>query len=335
MFWMLVLGGCWWVPPEGTSASGMAGRVLGPDGVPLVGQLVETVESTVQTDADGTFGLYYKRPDTHVHFIHEGTWYRRMYLPADDGRVVTLQLPESGPRSLVCGEQACDVELKWELSPGFSGKQRARCEPGRTVELPSAPLGSPEPTCRVGGKAIPVVLRAEGPRLELGPPPRALTLSLDLDGTPAEPCVVRVDGTESRVEGDSVQVEGVPGAQVGAVCDGRPAWPARIPVDGDLVLRWTADGPSIQPPPGFAGRSLRLVLADGPLSVRATGSGSFLLPPLPAGTYRVELGSIPEGAQAPDPVDGVVVAASVGEGLVGTLHLSAPLDEGVVSVRTP
>ncbi len=167
---LLFVAGCWWFPPSSTSTTGMAGRIVGPDGAPVEGLLVETVESSVRTDADGRFGLYYKRPDTHVHFIHQGTWFRRRYRPEDAGSVVELRLPATAPREVRCGPHACDVELIWAFSPGFTGKARTRCEPDATTTLRHAPIGEPTVICRDdGGRPLQIQPRILPDRIEIGP----------------------------------------------------------------------------------------------------------------------------------------------------------------------
>lgn len=332
--WWLLLTGCWWFPPEGTSASGMAGRLLDAEGAPLAGHLVETVESTVETDPDGSFGLYYKRPDTHVHFIHASTWYRRRYVESDAGSVVEIRLPETRDRVLSCGPFACDVELRWELGPGFSGKRRLTCASNAEPVVEDAPVGEPKITCRVEGAEVPVQTRITEQRIALVAPSRRVRIAVDLDGASVAGCVVRSGAEEAPTGGQDVTLELSAGDTVELDCDGRPARPVIVPAEGDVEIHWSPDGPEIQPPPGLAVDRLRLVWEGGTLSGRVAEDGRFRLPPLDAGTYRVLLGEVPPDAPVPEAVVGVVVGRAHDAGFAGVLLLETSLDEGVVSVRS-
>lgn len=336
--WLLGLAACWWFPPASTSTQGMTGTLHTSDGEPLVGHLVETVESTVQTDAEGRFGLHYKRPDTHVHFVHDGTWYRRRYVEADEGTSVRLQLPETHPLTVGCAGFTCDVELRWSLGPGFSGKQRVKCV-GGDVSVERVPVGQPEVTCReTGGGKLDVRGEVVGDRLELGAPPRDLTVAVSLDNASVSGCELSVGDQRAPSGGQSVKLTVAGAGLAHGVCNGRPAWPTPFgPTDTEVEVRWTPDGPELQPPPGMEFDHLELRWADGQLVGRSNAEGRFLLPPLPPGLYELQLHS---GEAAVEPPElpkpertGVVVGRRLASGVfVGRLSLDAPLPEGVVEL---
>jgi hypothetical protein len=338
--WFTMLAACWWFPPTETSTSGMAGVVHRADGTPFAGLLVETVESTERTDADGRFGLYYKRPDTHVHFIDEGIWYRRRYVEADAGTVVDVRLPETAPLTVDCGMFACDVELRWELSPGFTGKGRTRCEPDATPVVRGAPAVAPAKiTCRDGAAPpVDIVPDVSPGRVVLTSGPRTVSITVARDGADDILCQVGVAGEQSPSTGDPVEVTVSGAGQAVAVCAERPAWPA--PFDHratNVEVAWTGDGPSLRLPPGMEHQHLVLSAGTRILHGRATRDGAFLLPPLPPATYQVELhdGTRPTTTPALEPVpkDGVVVGRRLAAGgFVGVLELTEELSAGTIEV---
>lgn len=336
--WMVVLSGCWWFPPTSTSRSGMAGKVVGADGEPVVDLLVETVESTERTDAEGAFGLYYKRPDTHVHFLREDVWYRRRYVDDDAGTVVQLKLPATEPLTLACGRNTCDVEVVWTLSSGFTAKARTRCVPDAMPVVPGAPNSEPSKvTCREGtqkpAKVVPTYHRG---RLTLAEAPRDLTVSLALDGATPAGCEVEIDEQHRPTAGDPVVLSASGRGLARAVCDGRAAWPVPYGYDDTSVeVAWTPSGPELRLPPGMELGRLRMTWPEGSFELRATRDGAFLLPPVPAGHYVVELydevaPKTPAGFE-PVPREGVVVGSRLAAGgFVGVLHVSDELSTGTL-----
>lgn len=340
--WMVVLTGCWWFPPTETSRSGMAGRVVDAAGTPMAGLLVETVESTERTDEDGAFGLYYKRPDTHVHFIHDGIWYRRRYVAADDGTVVQLQVPRAQPLRLDCGQNACDVEVVWDLGSGFTGKGRTRCEPEAQPVIKGAPdLEPSKVTCREGTqqpeKIVPEYVTG---RLTLGAGPRDLTVSLVLDGATPARCEVEIDGQHRPTTGPPVILSAAGKGLARAVCDDRAAWPVAYGDDDtEVEVAWTPSGPELRLPPGMEYAHLRLAWPDGSLDLRPTRDGAFLLPPIPAGLYQVQLFEevAPTATTGVEPVarEGVVVGSRLPSGaFVGVLEVATEVSEGTLPLET-
>ncbi|MCB9674128.1 MAG: hypothetical protein H6737_03375 [Alphaproteobacteria bacterium] len=304
-------------------------------GAPVAGLLVETVESTVRTDEDGRFGLHYKPPDTHVHFVHEEAWYRRQYLPEDDGTVVEIALPATRSLDVDCGAYTCALQLQWDLGPGYTAKRTGRCEAGKTTTLPGSPPGQPTVSCRekVTEPELEHSARMTGDLLELRPPLRDVTVTLQSDGSPAA-CQVYVDGDQLASRDDGSFTGSAAGeAVVQAVCDGRAAIPAVLAGDATaLELPWTAEGPMLRPPPGMELDRLTLQQSGGwTLVHRAEPSGGFALPPLPAGDYAVLLyTNEPSAAPPGKPSDlkpGVVVGQLLPTGQYAA-HLTLERDMG-------
>jgi len=290
---LLFLVGCpWWSPPDTTSEAGMVGVVTGSDGAPVVELLVETVESTVRTDDEGRFGLYYKPPDTHVYFTYEDAWYRRVFREQDRGKTVEIALPKTRSLDVACGGFDCALRLHWDLGPGMSARRTGRCKAGETLALPGSPMGTPTVSCRtkVTEPELPLSLQIDGDRLELLPPPRNIRVEVMSDEEP-DSCQVYVQGRQlSEKEGGYIGITaGEAGVQV--VCDGRAALPVSIGADANAVeVPWTAEGPVLRPPPGMELDRLRLSMEGGwVLEHRAQPSGGFALPPLPPGSYTIQL----------------------------------------------
>ncbi|MEZ4322705.1 MAG: hypothetical protein R3F61_34880 [Myxococcota bacterium] len=331
------LVGCpWWSPPDATDTSGMSGRLVDASGAPVVDQLVETVESTVRTGPDGEFGLYYKPPDTHIHFTRDDTWFRRAYRPDDEGTVVEVRLPETRALDVDCGAFTCALQLTWELGPSFTARRNGRCEAGKTTTLPGSPEGEPTAvSCRekVTEPELALSWRRVGNRLDLLPPLRDLVVKVVGDeGVPT--CQVYVDDTQLASRDDGAFTgSGRDGAVVQAVCEGRAAIPVSVPPGaGEVEVGWMNEGPTLRPPPGMELDRLQLVQSGGwTLLHRADRGGGFALPPLPAGSYTIQLYTS-EPAEVPvDKPSGLEHGVVVGQLLPGgqyAAHLALEHDIG-------
>ncbi len=322
----------------------MRGVVLQPDGKPVVGLKVETVESSVRTDENGEFGLYYKPPDTHVYFDRENAWYRRAYKPADDGKQIEILLPPTRSLQVDCGGFTCRLTLDWEYDDGLLVRRRGACEAGDSVVLDGSPQGVPEVRCqaKVTEPDLPLSIRMSEDLLELLPPARDITVRVDGDAD-AEECAVFVDGIQLSARDDGRFTGSAAGdAVVQAVCRGRAATPEVLPADSDsLEIAWMDAGPTLRPPPGMELDRLQLVQAGGwTLTLRAAPSGAFLLPVLPAGSYALQLTStdfspVPVSKPA-DLEPGVVSGQMLASGQYAAhLELERDLADGVLEAAAP
>ena len=286
LIWM---SACWWNPPTQTGRNGMSGQILDFQGDPISGAQVYNLESSVETDEDGRFGLYYKPPDTNVYFVLDGVKFWRNYRDEDEGQVVRIQLPVTSALDLDCGDLTCRLDLKWDLGDGLLAKVSQACAADRHTVW-GVP-GVPEASCRAGSGIVADAVRRDGDTLVLLGTERDVTVELDADGDPQSCAVTLAEARADFVDGRAtLPVRGEGWAQV--VCDGRPAFPVHIGSDADTVTApWSAMGPSFQAPAGVELAHLELSRVDAPWTLRAepgTG-GAFLLPPLSAGTYRIVL----------------------------------------------
>lgn len=289
---LLSLAGCWggwWGAPTQTDRSGMAGTIHAPGGAPLAGLEVNNLESSTVTGADGSFGLHYKRPDLYVHFTHAQVGYWRTYRDEDEGQALQIELPETRKLDLDCGGLTCRLDLKWELGEGLSAKVKQACAGDHHVI--HGPAGVPTATCRANGETVADAVRREGDRLVLLGPARSVRVDLDADGEPSL-CRVEIGDSHADLVDGSATIEVRGGGWAQVVCDGRAALPVAIEPDATaLAVSWSATGPALQPPPGVELEHLRLSRIDAPWHVEldVAEGGTFLLPPLPAGTYQLVL----------------------------------------------
>lgn len=290
---LLCLGlvGCpWWTPPSTTSTSGMAGVVHDAGGKPIQGLEVVNLESTTITDAEGGFGLYYKRPDLHVNFEVDGVWYRRVYREEDEGRRLVLDLPDTKPLDVDCSGLECELELRWDLGSGLSAKERMSCTADGHPSLAAAPVGEPTVKCTKGGKVLAERATYGDRRVVLQAPARPVTVDLDADA-PSGRCTVQ-HGEMAYPIRDQLTIDVSGSTWLQATCDGRPAVPVPVgPGDTQVQLSWSDEGPTLVAPAGIELQKLQVQPVDGPWTLRTAASeaGSFKLPPLPAGKYRFQL----------------------------------------------
>lgn len=315
---LLLILACHWSPPTSTSSTGMAGRVLAANGTPIEGLEVLNLEMATKTNPQGEFGLYYKRPDLHASFERDEIWYRRVYRPEDDGARVDITLPATQPLQVDCAGLACDLELRWDLGDGLQAQVRKRCDAGVQPAIPHAPAGSPEVLCRQKGTLVTDrAKRIEG-HLTLQTPPRQVTFLIQPDGDVGR-CTLTVDEQTLAFIDGGVQVELTGDAWVQVKCDERPGVPQHVgPAATEVTLQYASVGPTLQPPAGIELPHLRLSQRGQPwvLVAEADPEGVFALPPLPVGTYVVQLHS---GTPAVVPPD---LAATAPDVLIGELTSS-------------
>jgi hypothetical protein len=338
---LLWIGGCHWFPPAVTTTTGMGGTVRDAAGSPVVGLKIENLESSVLTDDEGRFGLHYKRPETYVTFAWLDVSYRRAYRPEDDGLPVALSLPTTRALTVDCGAQACALTLDWALTEGLAARWDGRCDAGGTATIQGAPHGDPAVTCRPSVTEPPVSLttRIVGDHLELLPPARSVGITIVGDDLPGD-CAAYVDGEQAAVVSAhrfGAQVIGAGWAS--AVCDHRWAAPVHLNPDAvDVAVPWASAGPELQPDPALQLDRLQLVLeGEGgwTLHARAAPSGGFLLPPLPAGRYAIQLHGgepavVPVAAQVDLPPGRVVGHRLASGQYAASLVLEHELGDGLL-----
>ncbi|HHO50194.1 MAG TPA: hypothetical protein ENK18_04795 [Deltaproteobacteria bacterium] len=331
-----------------TSETTLAGRLLDPQGQPVEGVLVQSLEGQARTRADGRFSVEIKPPSRLAHFTVAGIWYRRRVLPGEDGHVLELQLPPTRAAELRCPPVDCELQLTWPLAPGFEAQLRPGCSPGASVGLPAAPAAIPEVSCTVGRGAsahpAPVQVTDQGNLLiinEQGTPVRVEVRAID--GALPDDCRVWIGRRIASSAGEGAWVAEATGpVTVGAVCAGAMALPRYVDPasQGDgVVLEWVANGPSLDLEE-LAPWAEEVVIAaedagwSTPVALR---DGAVHLPPLPAGRYRVLIRDaeqdLPLLAEPPTGRSGVLTVSAPSEGtLVGRLELEADLEGGTIQV---
>jgi len=347
----------WWLVAcgpslEATGPEGMVGRIVDATGQPVVGQQVSTIETSDETDEDGRFALIWQPPDQHISIRRKGLVIRRTYDPSDDGQVVELRLPPMRQAALTCPPTPCDARLSWSLPNRYAAELRLRCkEPMATHTLYEVPSTPPSVSCSVGkGKAaedVPLSVLDRGTSIRLVPPKQPVRVELrPVSDELPEGCEVQVGGAPAEGHGLGMWTAAATGpVTVRAWCGDRPARPATVDADAPdpfVTLEWSPTGPALDPVEGFEGE-LTLVAESGEASgwslpLRPSDDGSYLLPPLSVGTYRVLM--VAEGedaallAQPPAASPGtLVLAPTAGASFVGRLVLEQDLEGGTVPVK--
>ncbi|MBW1880466.1 MAG: carboxypeptidase regulatory-like domain-containing protein, partial [Deltaproteobacteria bacterium] len=334
----------------------MVGQVLDPNGAPVPGVLVESIEAGDRTDAEGAFFVQYKAPEQHVHFLREGVWYRRVYRAEDDGQVLVLRLPPVRAVRLDCERvEPCDLTLSWDLGDGFSARMTTRCPHGDTASLQGVPVGEPEAGCVASSLAepLPANLRVAGDAWTLRDAPQSVRVELRTeDGSPPASCQVTVGDQVADPSGEGFWVAEAAGTvTIAATCDQRPAAPRAVRVRGDtaVTLDWSPMGPDVDLSPWMLQASEITLAAVGEeeagwrVHIPQVADGLYRLPPLSAGRYHLLAGSVEEVAE-PEvaPRAGVLhlIALRRGDddlvvGLSGVLLLEADTSGGQIRVEGP
>jgi len=337
--------------PSTTGPDLMVGRVVSSSGAPVQGLEIASLEASDRTDAEGAFSVRYKDPSRHVHFGRGGAWYQRDYRAADLETEVELLLPQTRNTALHCGQMTCVVEMVWKLGEGFTAKTTAACKPGQEMPLQQIPSETPEITCTEGstGPQIPISARDEGARITIGAALVPLRVEIrPVDGVAPDACKVRVGDRIARSAGDgfwSAEAAGL--VTVSASCDGIPARPREVHVDvGSVALEWTKSGPTLDLEdiaPWLAEVQLVSEVGEGSgwsTKIRESADGTFSLPPLAEGQYRVMGSGQPDATllaiQPPEPSAPGILAAHVDSGmelLVGRIIVTGDIVEGAIPVE--
>lgn len=343
MVWLVALVACH--GPSETGPSGMVGRVVGPDGSPVAGLVIQTVEAEAVTDEAGAFRVTWKEPDTHLFFSREGLVWHRSLQPGDP-KEVELKLPATQRRELGCGTSATTVRLEWALGPGWVARATVDCEAGATVALRAAPPTDPTATCAAGKAAVPCELVAREGGWDAVAPATPLRVEVHpLEGGAPGACEVIVGGEAATASGEGFWVGRARGETVvGVTCDGRPSWPTRVQAAaGSVTVDWSRSGPTMDLE-GIAPEAVAVQLkSDGGkdwLTARPGPDGLFALPPMSAGTWRAQVWTDAPGSDAPEvfPPPGqpnVLTLFRAANVLRGTLVLTSDAVSGPVRVVAP
>lgn len=304
-----------WTPTE-TGPTGMVGRVLSPDGEPLAGLAVATVEANAVTDAEGRFAVSYKAPSRWATVTWRGLAWRRAYDPADDGAIIDLQLVPTHPVVVDCDVvPACDALLTWEVSDRLAAELRLRCDREAPAQIEGVPFGTPtraacQPSADQPGG--PVRVAVTGDRLEITPPAVVLGIELVTEELPLpEACEVMVGDTVARVAGPGRFEADVFGEiSVTGSCDGIPFTPRRVYVrdPASVEVLWRRNVPTVDLSAAPWADVVLLRKVGGrergwTLRLRRDGAGRHVVPPLDEGTYAVGLSIDEERLDALRPVD--------------------------------
>lgn len=120
--------------PETSGDRGMVGRVVDASGRPVVGLVVDSLEASSTTDADGRFAVWFKPPEQLVTFQTAGVGFTRRLLPAEWGQAVALALPVLKDVEVACASVAGPVALAFQLDEAMTARRVVPC--GSRAQLP-------------------------------------------------------------------------------------------------------------------------------------------------------------------------------------------------------
>jgi hypothetical protein len=337
-----------------TGPRGLVGRLLDNEGTPIANQHVATAEHGVQTGDDGSFEVRWKAPNTVATFRRGGMEWRRALQP-DDPPKVDLRLPSVRDGEIACrSETPCNAELRWDHGAGLSSRVDVKCGDGTPVaRVPSMPVGKPTVTCSTLLGDLDLLIEDDADRLLITSRPLARPFVI----TGAK----REDGCDAKLfSGKVTQSVGTWGLEPAgdtwawALCRGRAGVPSPVSPrpagiqdeEALVALPWAATGVDIRlEPPVPEPRTLTVIRrsesgAPGwQLSIEPADDGTYRLPRLTEGEYRLGLGapSVLGKLNPPTPeIPGeLVFVAGPGEwgvegGYVGALRLEEDLDEGML-----
>lgn len=352
---LLLSAGCW--SPSHTGPRSMIGTVLTPDGEPVAGLRIDTLESSWKTDATGAFKVNYKAPSQYLHFTVGKLWFKRTYLPSDDDSVVQLTLPRLTQAPMRCdANTTCEAQLTYALSDGFTARLSAPCDPAApntTVAYPADALITEAVCLTSDNQTLPISARMRRGTLHITPPLATLDVEL-LTTSQARPkaCEVRLDGDFLPSVGDGIYRGQTYGRVViEASCDGIPAQPKTLMVrsDATATVEWSPDVPMLdvslwaplaktiqlrQHIPRYKGWRMDLPVGE---------DGLVKLPPMPAGTYDFSAGITWDDLEEIDPMTEVEPdifhygalppQPNSPEPLFGVLVLSRDLTDGIIDSK--
>lgn len=354
---LCLLGGCHEV--WSTGPYGMRGVLVDDRGAPIGNQRVVSEDHGVVTEEDGSFNIRWKDPTTFVDIQRGGVKWRRKWLEDTDAGTVTVQLPEVAEGTLSCKtEFECVAEIRWDVGNGLIGLVDMPCKDKTApFKIQSMPKTAPLVNCPTIMGDLPLDVRLEPGAVHIESSPRPLPYAVVGD-KPSGPCRPHL------LHGEIVEGIGALGLQpkkrtfAWATCDGRAGTPVMVePQPGGrqdkeakVDLPWSATGPNLAVyPPLAEPRTLQLIHRDEQGAVQwemtiepVDGQpGTYQLPPLPRGTYRLGFGApkLLATMNPPEPeVPGEIWLFRSGGawgrdgGLVGAMRLEEDKAEGVVDV---
>lgn len=326
----------------GADPTKLVARIKDAGGTPYAAVLVASKDEQVRSDSKGVFDVVVPVGE-RVVFEVEGITYRRERRAEDTG-TVELVLPDRRDTVVHCPPERCALKLDWALGPGFEAVFRGEC--ARGVELPiRAPVGAPAVRC-VADEAqldVQVVDQPDGLWIVAPGRPARIRVRPTDGGALPDACVVLLGQVPAEPDGPGAWKGTARGETiVSATCDGRAAMPVLLREDqpaDEVLVRWSRTGPTVDLAKAAPwARSIVLRPEGGaPLQVRSDAA-VFGLPPLPAGSWRVEIAGASsepgEVVSLPPVVPGKLVVVPAGrEWSLGALTLTAPVSEGPIPIR--
>ena len=161
--------------------------------------------------------------------------------------------------------------------------------------------------------------------------------------TPTE-CAVFVGEHEVESVGGGMWIGESNGmTTVGATCQGVPAVPQYVKAEAAerVVLQWLGHGPTLLLPKAFKTSDALYLQSDTPkggwrVKVERSEAGTYQLPPLPVGDYRLSLGaaSLLKRMNMGDPAEtDVVLWTEQPDGYLGSLRVTRNMLKGPISNR--
>lgn len=338
-----------------TGSRGIRGVLLDSGGAPIGRQRVTSEDHGATTDHEGRFEVRWKDPTTFVDIKRGGVTWRRTWRPKVDRGIVRVQLPPVRAGEIDCRtELECLADVRWEFPDGLSAFTTIACgERTPSLRVGALPYVQPSIRCTtiVGDLDLDITDRDDRLTVRSQPQPQAVGVADDGDGA----CRVAV------LKGEVIEGVNQVGLRVSgptwawSVCRGRVGPPVAVEplargvrrtVD-ELMLPQASEGVDLSlDPPLDDPAGLRLVrrnpdgTVDWELRVEPV-DGTYRLPPLPRGEYRLGWGAAQVFASVnpPDPeIPGtVVIVARSGPwgergGYVGALRLEEDTPRGTLAV---
>ena len=233
VLWFMLFYGCW--APTETGPKGMVGQILSPEGSPIPGIHVNTLEERVVSDQEGRFAIQYKSPEQYIHFMWGKTWFRRPYLEADLGGVVDITLPAFSTVDLVC-QYTCDLDLQWQLPGGLEARMRSKCVAGKESEPLTIPTPKSTMSCQRSEAKTEGFVRLNDGVLTVLPPTRRVTVVIAPASAPPKSCEVFIGDTVARkVDELRYVADGTGVMEVTVTCDDIAAPVTEVKVEGEAV----------------------------------------------------------------------------------------------------
>jgi hypothetical protein len=298
-FWLLACG------------DEVTGTLRSSTDTPLASVAVRAGGVDAVTASDGGFRA---PPGSPVAFAYGGVEYA-----ADVVRAEPFFLPAVRKVEVRCPtDDACDLVLDFGTHGDLTATVRHACAPGVVFPL-DAPNHEPRAVCQ-GGRALYVDARRE--RIDLHPEGRPVEVRVE--GADPATCEAWVDGIPLKAADGRFRGQARGLAWAGGRCAGRPLAPRALePSMAAVTLLAPSSGPELRVADA-APWAVEVVLTDpAGWSVNARPvDGTFALPALPPGEYRLEIrGAHPEQGSAtiwsPAQIDGITLLPGGTELLLG------------------